>query len=349
MPQKIDSKWMVIIGAIIALLSFLTPAVIYQADLGFGAGLKQGVSIADAAKDSAFIYLVPLCFLATAALSFMSSSAAGTVQSNQPMFRYGQWAASILGFIISLVVVMRLFNAPSQILDKASGLTEGLGGFLGGFDLGGMIQDMIKVKPGIGLFLLLIGFGLQLFGLISAPRGVTPSFSAGNYEVSGHPIQSYSADPNGDFNQAQDFHSPYPGSAGSDIYNEPITPVYREHARKTRPPNRQEVPLSADKPRNLVSAWLVSKEGKNYQLSVGTTTIGRSSANDIQLLNTKVSKQHAKIVEEHQQFKLYDLGSTNGTWINGKPVNKPVQLYSEDKIRFGDSFSVQFVSINPKR
>ncbi len=78
-------------------------------------------------------------------------------------------------------------------------------------------------------------------------------------------------------------------------------------------------------------AWLVAGN-KSFQLNQGTTTIGRSTRNDIVLDGElTVSKEHAKIVEENGHFKLVDLASTNGTFLNGHALKKQVFLDAEMK------------------
>lgn len=93
-----------------------------------------------------------------------------------------------------------------------------------------------------------------------------------------------------------------------------------------------------------VQAWLVAKDGRNYQLNSGTTSIGRASDNDVRIMDPKISKHHVKIMESDGHFKLIDLGSTNGTWVNERVVNNPILLRSEDEIRLGDSYKMQFVA-----
>jgi pSer/pThr/pTyr-binding forkhead associated (FHA) protein len=68
---------------------------------------------------------------------------------------------------------------------------------------------------------------------------------------------------------------------------------------------------------------------------VGTAvTIGRDNGNSVQLPDTKVSKFHAAIRPEGGQWTLEDLGSTNGTTVNGNAVTKVV-LAPSDRIRIG--------------
>ena len=64
--------------------------------------------------------------------------------------------------------------------------------------------------------------------------------------------------------------------------------------------------------------------------------IGRKSDNDIVLTNTSVSGMHAEIfVNEEGIVFLTDLGSTNGTFINGNKIEGSVLLKKGDILRFG--------------
>ena len=95
--------------------------------------------------------------------------------------------------------------------------------------------------------------------------------------------------------------------------------------------------------RRKVQAWLVSSNGKSYQLCEHETTIGRMASNDIYLTNdATVSRQHAKIVEQGGRFKLFDLGSKGLTRVNGRTVREPVLLETDDEVRFGDNSVLQF-------
>jgi TM2 domain-containing membrane protein YozV len=93
-----------------------------------------------------------------------------------------------------------------------------------------------------------------------------------------------------------------------------------------------------------VQAWLVARDGRNYQLNLGSTSIGRASDNDIRIMDPEISKHHAKVIESDGHFKLLDLGSTNGTWLNGKNVSSPILLRSDDEVRLGNSYTLQFVA-----
>ncbi len=71
-------------------------------------------------------------------------------------------------------------------------------------------------------------------------------------------------------------------------------------------------------------------------------TIGRKAHNDIQIDNLAVSGEHALIVTILNDSFLEDLGSTNGTLVNGNPVKKHI-LQSNDVIEIG-KYKLKYVS-----
>ena len=73
---------------------------------------------------------------------------------------------------------------------------------------------------------------------------------------------------------------------------------------------------------------------KEIPLSKERTTIGRKPHNDIQIDNLAVSGEHAVIVTILADSFLEDLGSTNGTFVNGKTVKKHF-LQNNDVIELG--------------
>ena len=61
---------------------------------------------------------------------------------------------------------------------------------------------------------------------------------------------------------------------------------------------------------------------KEIPLTKERTTIGRKPHNDIQIDNLAVSGEHAAIITILNDSFIEDLGSTNGTMVNGKPIKK---------------------------
>ncbi len=66
------------------------------------------------------------------------------------------------------------------------------------------------------------------------------------------------------------------------------------------------------------------------------STIGRSKKCEIYIPDPYLSKRHARIFLKDGAYYLMDLGSTNGTYLNGQPVgDMPVRVKDSDKVRFG--------------
>lgn len=84
--------------------------------------------------------------------------------------------------------------------------------------------------------------------------------------------------------------------------------------------------------------------GRMFDLKAsGETRIGRDAAlNDVIIDDAKVSGQHAKIRVESGLHTLFDLGSTNGTSVNGNKIGGPTVLHNQDKITFGTNTAVVF-------
>ncbi len=66
----------------------------------------------------------------------------------------------------------------------------------------------------------------------------------------------------------------------------------------------------------------------------GTVVIGRSRSCDLRLADGDTSRRHAKIVCTGGRYVLHDLGSTNGTRVNGEPVGEHA-LEPADRIDIG--------------
>lgn len=81
---------------------------------------------------------------------------------------------------------------------------------------------------------------------------------------------------------------------------------------------------------------------KEFTVAKERTTIGRKAVNDVQVEDTFLSGEHAVIVQVGNDCILEDLGSTNGTVVNGKPVKRHL-LKSNEVIEFGD-YQLNFVN-----
>ncbi len=98
--------------------------------------------------------------------------------------------------------------------------------------------------------------------------------------------------------------------------------------------NEQRTPLA-----KLV--WLdpfTSKTREHPICEGDKLTIGRSAMNDIQIAEGHISRQHAVVACQEGAFTIDDVGSANGTFVNG------VQVYGENELAIGDEVHL-FVSV----
>src|SRR5688572_8990655 len=89
-------------------------------------------------------------------------------------------------------------------------------------------------------------------------------------------------------------------------------------------------------PRLRVEAAAGLRAGAAYDLSDGAL-LGRGEHADIQLEDSFASARHARLVPQGDVIVLEDLGSTNGTYLNGEALSGPQPLHVGDRIKIGDS------------
>ena len=81
----------------------------------------------------------------------------------------------------------------------------------------------------------------------------------------------------------------------------------------------------------------VVTDDKNYPLEgPGPWTVGRSQENDIVISDPNVSRRHARLSRADNGFIVEDLGSTNGTLLDGAPIDRE-RIESGDELTFGQS------------
>jgi serine/threonine protein kinase len=120
---------------------------------------------------------------------------------------------------------------------------------------------------------------------------------------------------------------------------------------RARVPERTECPFCHnpyDLPRDVTwdpfsplrRSRLIVIEGPGFRQEIPITTkqftIGRSGTNNLRLEGLLISREHALIAFENDQYVLYDRNSTNGTYVNGRRIAQHI-LGSGDQIQIGSS------------
>ncbi len=112
--------------------------------------------------------------------------------------------------------------------------------------------------------------------------------------------------------------------------------------------------MSEESAAPAIRAWLVSRSGPTaglvHEVVDGSTTVGRGSDNDLVIQGAdvaNVSQQHLVIRREGNSFRICDLGSTNGTSLNGEAITE-ADLHAPSTIRLGSQGpEFSFTTIDP--
>jgi hypothetical protein len=77
-----------------------------------------------------------------------------------------------------------------------------------------------------------------------------------------------------------------------------------------------------------------SQQGREFEVS-DVVVMGRSSETDVVIDDPYASEFHLRLVSQENGMMLHDLGSTNGTYVNGRRVSAPTELKRGDTIQVG--------------
>jgi hypothetical protein len=100
-------------------------------------------------------------------------------------------------------------------------------------------------------------------------------------------------------------------------------------------------------PEHTEAALLLWRDGDEikgqWTLAKPVTSIGRWEDNDLVIQDRWVSRHHAEVRREKDRYVLHDLGSKNGTLINGKRISAPAALADGDQIQVTPLITLTFV------
>lgn len=107
---------------------------------------------------------------------------------------------------------------------------------------------------------------------------------------------------------------------------EPATPARAERPRRERDP-KGAVLRALEPP---------ERAGETLTVADGELTVGRAAGCALALADdTYVSQVHARLYRQQGATMVEDLGSTNGTWVNGERITAPTRLRRGDRVQIG--------------
>ena len=108
-----------------------------------------------------------------------------------------------------------------------------------------------------------------------------------------------------------------------------------EHAVANR---AAPAPAASDAARTWSLVGCLGDEAGMTSVSIGKIpfTVGRAVNNDLMLRSRSVSKFHAQIIAAVDAVLVQDLGSTNGTFVNGRQIATPTPVGDNDLVQFAD-------------
>ena len=95
---------------------------------------------------------------------------------------------------------------------------------------------------------------------------------------------------------------------------------------------------------------LVMRSGPNpgmtYPLEGDQLTIGRDASNGVAINDAEVSRRHSRLTFQGGKYVVEDLGSTNGTFVNGQRLGGPYVLKPGDVVSLGEQIVLMYDAIN---
>jgi len=86
--------------------------------------------------------------------------------------------------------------------------------------------------------------------------------------------------------------------------------------------------------------------GVTFPLEGDQLTIGRDASNGVAINDSEVSRKHSRLSYQGGKYVVEDLGSTNGTFVNGQRLAGPVVLKPGDVVSLGEQIVLMYDAIN---
>lgn len=86
--------------------------------------------------------------------------------------------------------------------------------------------------------------------------------------------------------------------------------------------------------------------GATYSLEGDQIVIGRDSTNGVVINDAEISRKHSRLTFQGGKYVLEDLGSTNGTFVNGQRLAGPAVLKSGDVVSLGEQIVLMYDALS---
>jgi len=142
--------------------------------------------------------------------------------------------------------------------------------------------------------------------------------------------------------------APAYGTAPAQPFGVPAAPSPTVSQDGLQPSQEDRTRILDRAPKMPVVGLLMDRDYPTQRLDIAkpTLVVGRSQESDLVVDHNTVSRQHATIKLEGEQFYLYDMASTNGTFVNDEQIHEPTALVDGMTVRFGErAFIFKVISL----
>ena len=103
-----------------------------------------------------------------------------------------------------------------------------------------------------------------------------------------------------------------------------------------------KISVSTQPPKPCLTVLTGSATGQIFKVKLGEIVIGRGAGAEVRLVDEGISRLHARVRHDNGRAWLEDMGSRNGTFVNGVRLGAPTELREGDKIQVGSSTVLRF-------